>query len=122
MTTAALPTHAQTTMLVGAHYDVARQAPIASLVYQKPTRGVFVNGFLEAWRNNDTGFPADEWSVLSKHWISRGLTDRLSLSVEVEFLYNRAGVAFTYPRPVEYRPGDPRLHVTPKLGLMYRVL
>lgn len=117
----AVPAQAQTSIIASAHYDVAREAPIAAVVYTKPMKRVFVTGFVETWKNNKTGFPGGEWSVFSKHWISKGITPRLSFSVEVELLYNRAGVAFTFPRPVDYRYGNPRLHVTPKIGLSYRL-
>jgi hypothetical protein len=107
-------------VIVSAHYDVAREAPIASVVYSRLVGPVFVNGFLEAWRNGPTGFPANEWSVFSKHWVSRRITERVSLSVELEVLYNRAGVAFSFPAPIDFRPGERRLHVAPKVGLSFR--
>jgi hypothetical protein len=111
------------TVLVSAHYDVARQSPIASMVYLKPvSQRMMVNGFLESWRNNADGFPSEEWSVFSKHWVQYALTNRLSLSTEVEFLYNRAGVAFQFPSVMQFTPGHPRLYVTPKFGVQYRIL
>lgn len=119
----ALYAQPRATVLLLAHYDVARQSPIASMVYLKPvSERVMLNGFLESWRNNADGFPASEWSVFSKHWASYTLTSRLSLSTEVELLYNRAGVAFQFPSMMQFTPGHPKLYVTPKFGVQYRLL
>jgi hypothetical protein len=120
-----IPVHAQPKpmVLIGSHYDLARQAPIASVVYQVPVADrVFVNGFAEAWQNNDRAYPAGEPSIFSKHWISYSLTPRLSLSTEVEWIWNRAGVDFLWPREMQFQPGNRRVYVTPKIGATYRVL
>lgn len=110
----------QTTVLVSAHFDVARQAPIASIVYQKPVMNrVLVNGFLEAWYNTELGFPQKKWTLFSKNWISYSLTPRLSTSIEVEMLYNRPGVAIKWPVEILFQPD--KAYVIPKVGFTYRV-
>ena len=114
------PAKAQDVWLT-AHYDVARQTPITSAVYQSPVGPVFVNGFAEVWYNHDQAFPAKEWTLFSKHWVSYPLTRRLSASVELEFLLNRPGVAFRWPADMTFQPRDRTLYVTPKIGLSYKV-
>ena len=110
----------QTTVLVNAHFDVARQAPIASVVYQHPFgEKFFANGFVEAWWNTDIGFPDEKVTVFSKNWVSYSLTDRLSTSVEVEFLYNRPGVAIKFPREITFQ--EEKAYVIPKIGFSYRL-
>lgn len=111
-------------VLVGAHYDVARQTAIGQAVYLTPVVDKLVlNGFLEVWNNNDTGFPANQVSVFSKHWLEYPLTDRLNASLNLEILYNRAGVDFKWPSQMQFEPNEHRgPYVTPKIGFTYRVL
>lgn len=118
------PAQPQPTLLVGAHYDVFRQAPIASAVYLAPIRPrLTLNGFLEVWTNNEKGYPASQGSVFSKHWLDYAFTDRLAGSLNLEIIYNRAGVDFTWPREMQFEPDEHRgPYVTPKLGFTYRIL
>ncbi|HEX7072327.1 MAG TPA: hypothetical protein VF190_16050 [Rhodothermales bacterium] len=115
---------AQPMLLVGAHYDVARQTVIGETVYFAPiVPKLNLNGFLEVWNNNDIGFPANQVSVFSKHWLEYELTDRLNASLNLEFLYNRAGVDFKWPNEVRFEPNERRgPYVTPKIGFTYRIL
>lgn len=111
-------------LLVGAHYDVNRQAPIGQAVYLAPLRSrLTLNGFLEIWANNEKGYPASQGSVFSKHWLDYAVTDRLAASLNVEFLYNRAGVDFKWPREMQFEQDRHRgPYVTPKIGFTYRIL
>ncbi len=111
-------------VLVGAHYDVARQTAIGEAVYLTPiVDRLTLNGFLEVWNNNEIGFPAKQVSVFSKHWLDYQLTDRLNASLNLEILYNRAGVDFKWPHRMQFEPNEHRgPYVTPKIGFTYRVL
>jgi len=109
-------------LYLNAHYDAARGQPIMSAVHDTPIPGtpLFATGFVEVWRNPKTGYPANDWVMFSKHWIKYPLTKRLSASVGVEMLYNRAGVNFDR-LDIQFRPNDPKLHVAPKLGISLKV-
>lgn len=110
----------QTMVLVNGHFDVARQSPIASVVYQKPvSEKIFVNGFVETWWNTDIGLPAEQWTVFSKNWVSYALTPRFSTSVEVELLFNRPGVAIKFPEEMMFQ--EQKAYIIPKIGFSYRV-
>lgn len=110
----------ETQILLTSHFDIARQAPIASVVYQHPVaERVFVNGFVEAWWNTDLGLPQKKVTVFSKNWVSYSVTPRLSTSVEVEFLYNRPGVAIKFPQEITFQ--EEKVYVIPKIGFAYRV-
>lgn len=104
-----------------AHYDVARDAPITSAVYQAPLGPFYANGFVEVWRNTSVGYPASEWVLFSKHWVQYPLTRRLSLSLELEVLKNRPGVDFKWPERITYVPDRPKLHLTPKIGASIKI-
>ena len=102
--------------VLSAHYDVARQSPIASVVYQEPvTKRLFVNGFTEVWWNPEEAFPANEAVVFSKHWISYEIAGPLSLSAEIEVSRNMAGAFSRWPRRVPFREDTWR--VNPKIGV-----
>lgn len=110
----------ETQILLTSHFDIARQAPIASVVYQHPVaERVFVNGFVEAWWNTDLGLPQEKVTLFSKNWVSYALTSRLSTSVELEFLYNRPGVAIKFPQEITFQ--EEKVYVIPKIGFAYRV-
>lgn len=110
----------QTSVIASAHYDVARQAPIGSVVYQKPLPGsLFLNGFVEAWYNPPEAYPPKKAVLFSKHWISYPLTRRLSVSTEVEISRNMAGAWARFPEPVPFE--EDRFHVQPKVGISYRI-
>ena len=111
-------------VLVGAHYDVARQSAIGQVVYLTPVfEKLTLNGFLEVWNNNDTGFPANQVSMFSKHWLEYPLTNRLNASLNLEVLYNRAGVDFKWPHEMQFEQNEHRgPFVTPKVGFTYRIL
>lgn len=108
---------------ITSHYDVVRQQPIASVVYQTPLPGPFrANGFVETWRNPENGYPASEWSVFSKSWVTYPITSRLSGSVGLEVVFNRPGVNTQWPMKTEFTPGPPRrVYAMPKVGLSYKV-
>lgn len=110
-------------LYLSAHYDTRRQQPIVSAIHDTPLPGkFFATGFVEMWRNpTEVGYPAGEWSVFSKHWITRPLVEDLSVSVGLELLMNRPGVAFQWPQKATFRPGDRSVYVTPKIGLTYQV-
>ena len=103
-------------------HDVNRNTPIVGMSYSKPLpHKLFLVGFAEAWKNNSYGYPSGKWSFFSKHWLSRGVTKRLSITMGVEVLYNRAGVDFSFPERMSFNPGDPKVYVTPKFGATYRI-
>lgn len=117
----AIPLKAQD-LWVSTHYEVARQQPIVTLVHQTPIYGKwFSNGFVDVWRNPKNGYPANEWSLFSKHWVTRPVTDNLSVSIGMEVLYNRAGVSFQFPKEMNFRPNNPKVYVNPKIGLQYKL-
>lgn len=81
-----------------------------------------INGFVETWRNPKNGYPAEEWSVFSKSWVTYPLTDRLSGSVGLEVVFNRPGVNTQWPFRTRFTPGSPRrVYAMPKIGLSYKV-
>jgi len=109
-------------LYVSAHYDAARGNPIVSINHDTPLPGpLFATGFVEAWRNPENGFPAEEWSLFSKQWVKYPLTGRLSASVGGEMLYNRAGASIQHPAEINFRPQDPKLHVLPKVGMTLKI-
>ena len=117
----ATPSFAQS-VIVSALYDINRDAPIVAVSHSRPLpHGLFLVGFAEAWMNSSIGFPANEWSFFSKHWISKGVTKRLSVTMGVEASYNRAGIDFVYPFKAIYNPTSPKVYITPKIGFSYRV-
>lgn len=108
---------------ISSHYDAVRQQPIASVIYKMPLPGSLrINGFVETWRNPENGYPAEEWSVFSKSWVTYSLTDRLSGSVGLEVVFNRPGVNTQWPFRTRFTPGSPRrVYAMPKIGLSYKV-
>lgn len=110
-------------LYLNAHYDTRRQQPIMSAVHDTPLPGkFFATGFVEVWRNSESvGYPAGEWTMFSKHWVTYPLTDKLSASVGLEALVNRPGVAFQWPKEAVFRPGNRSLYITPKIGLTYQL-
>ena len=109
-------TQGANSQVLSAHYDVARQSPIASVVYQEPvTKRLYVNGFAEVWWNPEEAFPANETVVFSKHWVSYQIAGPLSLSAEIEVSRNMAGAFARWPRRMPFQEGTWR--VNPKIGV-----
>jgi hypothetical protein len=106
-------------IIVSAHYDIGRDTPIVSATYgQVLPFGLYAAGFAEVWYNHSRQYPASRWVLFSKHWISRRIVGRLSASVEIEVIKNRAGVDF---RAFDIWGGGRKVYVAPKVGLSYRL-
>jgi len=110
-------------LLVTSHYDVARETPIFGTVYDYPvSERVFVTGFAELWYNPENyAFPEDSWPLFSKHWVSYALSDRFSLSVEMEISRNLPGAWSRSPIVGSYTFEPDKWYVQPKVGASFRV-
>lgn len=107
---------------LSSHFDIRRQQPIVAVVHETPLPGPFFgNGYVEAWRNPSNGVPASEWTLFSKHWITYPVSDRLSVSLGLAFIYNRPGVNFQWPRQTTFFEDGRGPYFTPKIGLQYRI-
>lgn len=107
--------------IVSAHWDIYKQAPIYSFVYQQPVAGgLFWNGFVEAWHNpaGDLAYPADKWIIQSKHWLALSF-GKISLSTEIQVMYNLPDAWKRYPKTEYFQ--ENRVYIMPKIGLQYRV-
>lgn len=108
--------------IVSAHYDIKKQSAIYSFVYAKPIGGLFLNGFAEVWHTPnkpDLVYPANKWVVQSKHWLSVEVAHRLSVSTEVQVMYNLPDAWATYPDRQPF--STDKWSAFPKIGFQYRV-
>jgi hypothetical protein len=106
---------------ISAHWDIFKQTPIVTFIYQQPIGDFFLNGFVDFYPTPnvpDLVFPANKSLVFSKHWLAYPITKNLSFSTEIQVMYN---VPDAWGRSPRFQFRQDKLYVMPKIGVMYRL-